>query len=1426
MSEDEFGTLYRFVPSVRRGFQPSREFDETSLPESAQPGFGVDITAKGKARKESKQDPNAEWDSKQDSSVDLSLYGPGDVQGLDESQVVRAEPDPGTQQFQPNYFPFVSFDRPDLPWMFSPEQAGSDGRIRPWLTLVTVEKGEGVSIEPSGTNPLPVLKFDGDVDLTAELPPPDETWAWAHAQIHGAPAGESQSDWREWAPEEFAKLSNITVSRLVSPRNLDRGTDYYAAVVPTFQQGRLAGLGEDPYENEDSLSYAWSLDSPPELPFELPVYYHWEFATTDREVTFEKYVENIETVSFGEDVGTKEIDATDPGPESLQPGGGGTGTTETIAFGGALISEPGRDKVGRLSYSFSGELRRLLNKPETLRRSASGPTLPIVGPPLYCQWHAGLEGIPSDPYEVNDEYFDPTWFRQLNQNVRTRGAASRGAKIVRRNQSALMNAAWEVVGEIRAANRAIRDSESAGTIGDKVEGSTEVDRSFTPGEFARHSARTVERLNKMAALDQILGDDGLPDGPDVPGGGSGRRFPDGYTVPPVGGDDPTGTGGVVGGGTVDGGTVDLYGVANNSNAGSGVSGVDPVRLGRGSATEVETTDPMVDVAGTTTPNMVDADDDMRSDGGAGAEGDDGSAGLYAQFLQDLDARPETSRQFQRLVRLDGPLARRSGATEADFEALLGGVTGETLQEVQTLADGMHERTRVRPFAPGSEYWVPSDDIAAGTDDSDEDESDAQDSTTTEGSTDIVGTGFVPMDVQTGAKRSDEVTAAGVGSSGRVAPVPTMTAEREYRRTATNLDDRLPSDERIEADPSEEASPTASGDPEATGGLATAVSQLEAMESHADEVVSATPDEPDATLDEAALRTVGQATSLVADGLEQVQRTVPKALAEESVTLPNETDPEGVRELLDALTEAVDDLTGALPPYSAPAEAVDPATLDTDAIDAGARAVLAEARALRDALGGVTATVPLSMESSAATDGAFGDPMTTTTISLNTAALGTATISGTQSSYFQGRLRRRIGSLFGGDFLKGSDPVTQVMLAPEFPTPMWRPLKELSTEYMLPGIEQVPQDSVGLLTENREFIESYLAGLNHEFARELLWRGFPTDRRGTYFKRFWNKGRGPAWDLGMGVDTDNDSPRDVDPIHDWNETPLGDNDPNRDDSESEDDEEDSPDVVLLLRSRLFKLFPHVNLYAGRAYLNEEGKIVPTTPDDLSVDPADTDDVQFPSYRGKLNDDVTFLGFDLTVDEVESDWSEVGPILNDEDRDPFATLGKDADGDELGYYFVFEERPGEIRFGFDEGSSETATKRPLGIASGEDVSSVIPSWAEPLSGEDVDRTGWEDFSWHNLVGDSGSPDDVSYVSLAESQPEKNDWQFPSLEAIEDELDASTFGAFDSQFDDPPNAHDPAEWGKNAAHMARIAWQKPVRMSRHANLMLEDGGEGDDD
>ena len=47
----------------------------------------------------------------------VRLYGPGDVTGIDQLQLIRTEPRHLATDFEPNYFPAIEFDRPDFPWL-------------------------------------------------------------------------------------------------------------------------------------------------------------------------------------------------------------------------------------------------------------------------------------------------------------------------------------------------------------------------------------------------------------------------------------------------------------------------------------------------------------------------------------------------------------------------------------------------------------------------------------------------------------------------------------------------------------------------------------------------------------------------------------------------------------------------------------------------------------------------------------------------------------------------------------------------------------------------------------------------------------------------------------------------------------------------------------------------------------------------------------------------------------------------------------------------------------------------------------------------------------------------------------------------------------------------------------------------------------
>lgn len=268
----------------------------------------------------------------------------------------------------------------------------------------------------------------------------------------------------------------------------------------------------------------------------------------------------------------------------------------------------------------------------------------------------------------------------------------------------------------------------------------------------------------------------------------------------------------------------------------------------------------------------------------------------------------------------------------------------------------------------------------------------------------------------------------------------------------------------------------------------------------------------------------------------------------------------------------------------------------------------------------------------------------------------------------------------------------IMAYPRFDDPMFSKLKGLSQEYILPNIDKVPVNSITLMETNQAFIEAFMAGLNHEMSRELLWREYPTDQRGTYFRQFWDV----VDDI---RETDPEKKYDIKKMHAWQEN-LGDHSPRVKTSP-----DDSPYLVLLIRGEILKKYPNTQVYAQKARFKDPAH--PATPRTLS-DAAVPANTLLPVFMALLDPDIYLFGFDLDKDEARGDSSVAS---------------------KPGWYFVLRERPGQVRFGLDDWTP-TDPDDPL-----------FP---------DSDPANWNNLSWEHLVGQAADLDnyqiDVTHAFAA--------------------------------------------------------------------------------
>ena len=262
---------YRFMPWSRRGLARAHaNVDTANGPLATRPRITVGLTL------QSKQDGNLA--TAVSGNIDLTLYGPSDVIGIDQRLIVRTDPRPNSTDFEPNYLTIVDFDPPDFPWLLTPARANDTGHLRPWLVLVVVERAKVAPPALRAGRPLPSISLTAS-QVKTELPDLAESWLWAHAQaLSTVPVtadAQAQLSAAQTLSGEMRNSPERNVSRLICPRRLTPRTDYVACVVPATDGGRLRGVGQPVVG--DTLAPAWSMQAANDI--ELPVYFSWTFST-------------------------------------------------------------------------------------------------------------------------------------------------------------------------------------------------------------------------------------------------------------------------------------------------------------------------------------------------------------------------------------------------------------------------------------------------------------------------------------------------------------------------------------------------------------------------------------------------------------------------------------------------------------------------------------------------------------------------------------------------------------------------------------------------------------------------------------------------------------------------------------------------------------------------------------------------------------------------------------------------------------------------------------------------------------------------------------------------------------------------------------------------------------------------------------------
>ncbi|MEV6911463.1 hypothetical protein [Amycolatopsis sp. NPDC051071] len=486
---------YSFLPWLRTGLT-TRIKGDVAGPRATIP---VELRLTGDALKDGDPAPHREL------TRPVQLYGPGDVVGLDPRAISRTEPRPGIPNFEPNYLAHIEFYQEDIPWRYSPAKPDdATKRLAPWLALIVLSTGgdTGQAEFEDGLVPDKPLPFV-TVKNPQALQPPGELGAWAHVHVNGELDGRLAVDDPADMGTALGKLTRVlrdapdsACSRVLCPRHLKPSTTYHAFLVPAFEAGRLAGLGENVPADLKATEPSWGAGTGQVV---LPYYHRWSF-TTSTVGDFEFLVRLLKPYEAGDPVGRRPMDAHRR-VYDLPPLTTPTLPDGVLKLGGALqlprtdghpddfenwdgyhteTASPYPNQWQKAMAGFVNLAQAYRQKPPPAANAEAAETAgvtavadvtdPVITPPLYGCWPSLTRTLLTEDGQPLPPEQQRNWVHRLNLDPRFRVAAQFGTKVVQARQEEFMAAAWNQLGDIQRANALIRAGQLARQLGNRLQG--------------------------------------------------------------------------------------------------------------------------------------------------------------------------------------------------------------------------------------------------------------------------------------------------------------------------------------------------------------------------------------------------------------------------------------------------------------------------------------------------------------------------------------------------------------------------------------------------------------------------------------------------------------------------------------------------------------------------------------------------------------------------------------------------------------------------------------------------------------------------------------------------------------------------------------------------------------------------------------------
>jgi len=1074
-------TSYYFLSSARHGLASGIKNAAASQRAT------IDVTLSIKARNKSTGEFNS---PEQAISQSVALYGPGDILGFDPRIIARHDPKSDVGNFEPNYFPAIEFTDPDFIWRYTADKANING-LMPWVTLIVlVSETRGDNIVPEfKEGPRHNRKLPRSIEVTASnaLPDLQYAWRWAHVQTF-----DEQGKQNDELIEVLTDEPERAICRLVCPRRLMPQTRYDAFIVPTFMLGVHAGLGEEFPEGVNALTQAWAFG---ENNVRLPYYYRWQFRTGMRG-DFEHLVRLLEPRQLT-GLGLRDMDCASPGF-----GVTGVVRADVDEADAHILAAEGALQSICTEYTPWGKDSPL--QPNNLPEDTQVDIADLIS----------LSDIDRELNQIPSLLNETAEIHDININANTSGTS---VSIVWQSENSISARLeyWLVDTSIK---------------------SVDADKQINQYEV------TLEKLIPTRAyyfkIIVILNDNSEIETPQCA-----FEIPLPTVAPPIYGQWHYGRAKSATNTVID---------PDDQEAWIDHLNLDPrhrVASGLGSQVIRKQQDPLMASAWDQLGAIESANDLLRRNQFARDSGNylykrfqslhtedylritnpvqkrvmidnpqTGSRTTVAEYFKKQSRIPEAAFDpaMRRIMRPRGPIRRKRQAAGRNLD-MLSKLAASSVDIIEahvkpTGTSGLCEITqRLEDALPPISEPTLSLDADPGNVNPGETSTLtwASDNTTSciaagywAGSRPTVGNEVVgPFGAGTGTIPG-EVTIPGGGLAGY-----TVEAWAALNRTGSTR--RIPRTQMVK--------------------LAST-----SIFSSGTFVINLDEKDLGRLRSEVYFKIYTQAGHLI----ENTQNTLnwdPANPAAVSINL-------GSGDVVDQGPGPVPDPGVPFPfPFSltctgpgGDVTAMTTVFLSSGVDDDGGTdnpAVTVTTLRTPEAVGGVKfcdgqfdcndiseiPVIPGAEEVAQSVCTTLEDWLDKLPVEPSKPPLQNVnflnevkdtihtSLNPAYTLVERSKNRLQLSGVLAERFAEGyqGDPLDPIMWSPEFPQPMYEPLRDISHDLLLPGVEKIPQNTLGLLETNRRFLESYMCGCNHEFAGELLWRGYPTDQRGSYFRQFWD-----------------------------------------------------------------------------------------------------------------------------------------------------------------------------------------------------------------------------------------------------------------------------------------------------------------------------------